>query len=415
MKVCLINIPDTNSLDDRLDPPLGLMYLSTVLQLNNIECDIIDLAFHDDWTIIKDFAADLYGLTVYSASVNKASKVNSLIKQYHPNAKIAWGGPHPTFCKDQTDSDFVILGEGETSFLYLCNNINISPKFIKNPLIKHLDDIPKPHRDNTLFKYTRKVQDIHSTSIMTSRGCYSDCLFCGSKLFWHYPRMHSNQRIIEELKEIKDLGYDAFHCWSDIFTLKHTRLYELLQEIKKLNFIFRCNGDLRRDTKEILQELYDSGCREICYGVESGDQRILDLVNKDSTVEQNKQIIKWCKEVGIPVKIFLMIGAPGESWESIRKTIDFVKETQPDFYTLFNFVPLPGSKFYHEADKFNIKFRTKDWDQYFNIGGQNEGGYVVDTEFMTAEEISEARKMMLHELPSQHGALQDYYKKLDCV
>jgi radical SAM superfamily enzyme YgiQ (UPF0313 family) len=414
MKVCLINIPDTNSLDDRLDPPLGLMYLSSILKQNNIDCEILDLAFYTNWdSIIKNLAADLFGLTVYSASFNKALKINKLIRQHHPNAKIVWGGPHPTFCKDQVDNvDYIVLNEGERSFLTLCRFPNNNTKYLKSPLIKNLDDLPKPERDKNLFKYTRKVNGLPSTSIMTSRGCYSNCLFCGSRLFWHYPRKHSNSRIIEELKEIKDLGYDAFHCWSDIFTLNHKTLYDLLKEIRKLNFYFRCNGDLRRDTKELLQELYKSGCREICYGIESGDQRILDIVNKNSNVERNKLVIKWAKEAGISVKIYLIVGSPGETWESVRKTIDFVKETKPDFYTIFNFVPMPGSPFYHNYEKYNIKFRTYDWDQFFNIGGQNIGGMVVDTEFMTAEEVSQARRMMLSEMPKQQGILQDYYKKL---
>jgi radical SAM superfamily enzyme YgiQ (UPF0313 family) len=438
MKVVLINLPDMHSLDPMLDPPLGLMYHSSALKINNIDCKIIDLSLYPqkEWfDVIKSNPADLYGITVYTPSVYTAYSATTIIKYTHPNAKVVWGGPHPTFSAIDISVhypkvDFVIFGEGEQTLLELCQKFDSPYKhgeimglanrqdkmfFISNmrPLIRNLDELPPPERNSDfLHNYTRKVDDLQATSIMTSRGCYGSCNFCDSKFYWKYPRQHSVQRVAKELDELQSLDYQAFYAWDDIFTTNHYRLYQILDEIKKRKMIFRCNGDLRLDTKEVLQKLKDSGCREICFGIESGDQRILNIMNKKMTVERNKEVLKWAKEVGIPVKAFLMVGSPGESSESVKNTIEFIKETGPEFYTIFNFTPLPGSEFYNNPEKYKIKFRTKDYRQFFNIGGQNIGGLPIDTEFMTAEEIAEARKMMIAELPKQKGKLQDYYKKV---
>ena len=436
MKICLINPPDLNSLDPKLDSPVGLMYLSAYLKKNGFECEIIDLAFYEKskWkNIIKNHPADLYGLGVYTASVEISNTINKIIKTEYPESKIVWGGPHPTFdlegvFKNYPEVDFIISGEGEETLLEFCRNFNrpkiydkISGLSVRNsnvmkqprPLIKNLDDMPFPDRDSVpIYEYTRTVDGIKSVSIMTSRGCAYNCRFCCSKKFWLYPRFQSAEFVFKEIELIKRMGFKAFHCWDDTFTLNHKRLFEILNKIKKLKMIFRCNGDLRRDTKEILQKLYDAGCREYAVGIESGDQRILDAINKQTTVERNKQVLQWAKELGLSVKAYIMVGNPGETWESVEKTLKFIKETGPEYYSVFNFIPLPGCEFYSNPSKYKIKIKKRNWSEYFMLGKQNEGGLTHDTEFMTAEEIAEARLYLLKNLPKQKGKLQKYYEKL---
>lgn len=421
------------------------MYLSAYLKKHGFKCEILDFAFYNktSWkALIEQHPADLYGLTVYSASFPESAEITKLIKEVHPKSKIVWGGPHPTFeytCWQQVpELNFIIMVEGEETLLELCQNFNNPLKyqsimglahetqyptpygfqrgfFYSNmrPLIKNIDDIPIPDRNAVpIHEYTRKVEGIKSCGIMTSRGCPYNCRFCCSRKFWKYPRFHSVKRVIEELKVIKNLGFNSFHAWDDTFTLNHKRLFKILEEVKKMNFVFRCNGDLRLDTKKVLQKLYEAGCKEYSIGIESGDQKVLDNINKRTTVKRNRQVLKWAKEVGLPVKAYVMVGNPGETWESVHKTLEFIKETGPEYYTISTFVPLPGCEFYHNAKKYGIKFRTKDWKEFFAIGRQNEGGAVHDTEFMTAEEIADARQFLIDNLPKQTGKLQDYYSKV---
>jgi len=436
MKVTLFNLPDSNSLDSRLDPNLGEMYLSAILNKYNYECNIVDLSFFEksQWSkLIESTEADLYGMTVYSASLSEADAVSKLIKSYHPESKIIFGGTHPTFCAPQVfagipEVDFISFGESEGTILELAEKFN-QPSlhqtirslgirtdntfFVTNqrPLIKDLDQLPPPERSETLHSYTRKVDGVPSTSIMASRGCPYDCKFCCSKYFWQHTRFHSLARINQELSQIKSLSFNAVHFWDDTFTI-NPNFQGILESLKSHNFVFRCNGNLRNDNKKSLQALVNAGCREYSVGIESGDQRMLKLMNKCTTVERNKQVLQWTKEVGLPVKAFIMVGYPGETWESVQNTINFIKETNPEYYTIFNFSPLPGSDTFANPELYNIKFRHHNWDEYFMCGKQNEGGCTIDTEFMMGEEIVEARKMLIAELPPQKGKLADYYKNV---
>jgi radical SAM superfamily enzyme YgiQ (UPF0313 family) len=417
------------------------MYLSSTLKKFGYQCDILDLAFYPKniWSKLLAYTkADLFGLTVYSSSYPESLEIAKLIKSALPNSKIAFGGPHPTFdylcMNDNPEIDFIVFGEGEGTLLELCQNFGNSfayreirglaykiqypdgkrGMFISNmrPPIKDIDNIPMPDREAVPLKmYTRKVDDILSTPVMTARGCAYSCNFCDSHNFWGKLRFHGLSRVLHELLNIYDLGFKAVHFWDDTFTL-NSNLDAILLHLKNLGLTFRCNGNLRIDTKETLQKLYDSGCREYAVGIESGDQQVLDIMNKGTTVERNKQVLQWSHEIGLPVKAYIMVGNPGETWDSIEKTLQFVKDTSPAYYTLSNFVPYPGCNFLYESKKFNIKIRTKDWQEYFVIGRANEGGATHDTEFLTAEEIADARKYLLQNLPKQTGKLQDYYKKV---
>ena len=418
MNVVLLNPPDLNSLDSQLDPPLGLMYISSYLKSQKIDTKLIDLCWYNDLDIVKENFADLYGITVYTSSLNYSIDLGKYIKSIYPQSKIIVGGPHFSSLPDLKDYpfDYICVGEGEDVLLNLCNNkIDKIKSIFSLPYQKVLDNLPFPDRESIPIRnYTRSVQGIHSCAIQTSRGCYGKCAFCNSPFFWNGKvRMQSSIKVINELKEIKNkYGFKSVHFWDDIFTLNNSRLEHILKGIKDLGLIFRCNGDLRRDSVETLQKLFNAGCKEWCVGVESGSQKVLNAIHKDTEVEKSKYIIKEAKRIGLKVKEYLMVGLPSETWEDVKLTLKFVEETEPDYWTLFSFIPLPGSDSYHNSDKYGIKFRTNDSNQYFCIGGENIGGLTHDiVGGLLLEEIEEARQYLIKNLPTQKGYLQNYYKK----
>jgi len=443
MKLVLLNPPDLNSLDAKLDPPLGLMGISSFLKSKGVDVNLIDLTWENDWKrIIEMNPADLYGMTVYSASLDSAIKITNITKITCPDSKVIVGGPHFTAMPWDIlkyPFDFVCMGEGEETLLELCQKwgaysydsiIGLGNKtkgifqgrlhdqlFLSNqrPMIEDLDKLPFPDRDSVPIKsYTRKVQGKLSCAVMTSRGCYGKCAFCNSPNFWRGVRVRSAQNVLEEMRIIvENYGFEAVHFWDDILTLKGERFDQLMEGLKKLNIIFRCNGDPRIDTPEILQKLYDSGCREYCLGVESGSPKVLNTIHKGTIPEKVRGIIREAKRIGLPVKEFLMVGNPGETWEDVEMTLQFVKETDPDFWTIFNFIPLPGCDIWNNREKYGINLRTNDWNQYFCIGGKNVGGITHDVVGgLSGEEIEKARQYLLDNLPGQKGLLQDYYEKL---
>jgi len=411
----LINPPQPNSLDDRLDPPLGLMYIAAQIRKDGWhDVKITDLCMVDrkDWG--KEIGdADIYGITVFSASLYLAKQIYYIAKKNNPSSLVVVGGPHPTALPEETSEffDCVIRGEGEYAFYPFLKPWVIP--IITKPQIEDLDNLPLPARDLVdLHAYTRKVAGQKATSITTSRGCPYTCAFCCKDVFGHKVRYFSLPRVIEEIKSIINCyGIRAFIFYDDTFALDRNRFYPLCKELKKLNIVYRCNGDVRNNTYKDFRVLYDSGCREIAFGIESGSQKILDRINKHTTVEGNKAAIQNAKKVGLTVKVFLMVGNPGESVKTIEETKRFMKEANPDQYTVFNFIPLPGCDIWKHPDKYGMRIVDWDFKNYYNIAGDNIGGAVADSDTFTIQDLNKWRKELLEALPPQRGALQDYYEK----
>jgi len=442
--ICLINPPHEGSLDSLLDPPLGLMYISSTFKKLGHKVNIIDLSFCEskfDWynVIERGGVYDLYGITTMTASYYNSLLIRDIIKEINPSNIVMIGGAHPSSLPEETKKDFdiVIVGEFESVVHKVINyidyvqynlnnmksNSEVSISNIVTPIIFYsdtdkfdIDEIPSPDRHSLpIKKYTRLVDGDKATSVIASRGCPYRCSYCinsGRVRISDKVRFRNIYNVITELKMlIYDFNYKNFIFYDDTFTI-NPKLDELLNKIKDLNITFRCNGNARKDDYDKFKRLYDAGCREIDFGIESGSQTILDNINKGVTVEQNKQAILDAKKAGLTVKTFLMVGSPGETWETIEETVKFMWDVKPQLYTLFNFVPLPGCEIWNDPEKYKIKIINKDWRQYYNIGGQNVGGLVIETEKMTSKEIGKARKYLLEKLPPQIGMLQNYYKKL---
>jgi len=435
VRVKLINPPQPNSLDDRLDPPLGLMYIAAVLEKNDISVEIIDLPFvaRQNWSERIDHA-DFYGIIVYSASLYLAKEIAKIAKQNNPECKVIIGGPHPTALPyetllDEENFDIVVEKEGEETLLEIAEDWPLNKidgifykkdgKIIRNnprAFIKNLDELPLPARHLVnILGYTRKVYGGKATSLITSRGCPYNCAFCCKDVFGSKVRFKSIERVVLEIKQVIDqYGIDRFLFYDDTFVLYRKRLYPLCEKLAKLNIVFRCNGNARYNTLEDYKMLYKAGCRELAFGIESGSQKILDLINKGVTVDQNVRAIRDAKKAGLIVKAYLMIGNPGESKETVEETKRFIADTDPDQFTLFTFVPLPGCDIWKHPQKYGIRIIDNDFKQYFNIAGNNEGGVVIETDRLKPEDIVELRNDLLSLLKSrgQRGSLQDYYQRI---
>ena len=428
-KVVLLNPPQLNSLDDRLDPPLGLMYMAGVLEQKCINISIVDLAGRkvEEWNNLIP-KADIYGLTVFSASLNISRDIARLIKQKNESAVIVAGGPHPTSLPNETlnypEFDHVFTGEGEYTLLNFVRN---QEKGIKNEKIisaKTITDInvlPLPARHLVdLQNYTREVEGKKATSLVTSRGCPYDCSFCCKDVHGRKVRYRSSDKVIEEIAGIQaDHNIHSFIFYDDIFTLNRKRLLTLCKELKGMNLTFRCNGHSGINTYKDYVMLREAGCQEIAFGIESGSQEILNKINKRTTVQQNLETILTAKRAGLLTKAYLVVGFPGETQETINATKRFMDQADPDKFTLFQFVPLPGCDVWKHPEKYGVTDINEDWNQFFNIAGQYEGGLTFKTNELSPEKIKYLHDDLINYLVSrkgaehgQRGTLQRYYSKL---
>jgi len=423
MLVDLIRVPDPTCIDDLLDEPLGLLYLGASLRNNGYEVRITNLAGHtvDSWkTEIKD--ADLYAIQLFTPTAHIGINIAKFIKENF-NKPIICGGAHPTALpklKELSVFDNIVIGEGENSIVEIANaykNKENIPRIIKSEVIEDLDSLPFPARDLVdMNAFHRKVEGERCFGIIGSRGCSYKCNFCDRSLFGERARFRSVDNIVEEIKEIiSNYGVRHFEFFDDMFTVNKKRLKEFRDKARGLNISYRCNGRSDVTNKEIYDLVYESGGRMICFGIESGSQRILDLINKQTTVEKNLEAIKIAQSSGLKVMGYFIAGFPGETKETIQESINFIKKSNLDQAQFYTFIPLPGCEVYKNPKKFGITRMSKDYSDYFHVtGNDGRGGKVVDTKWMTADELQEEVKEVREFLRSHNwsGGMQDYYKKI---
>lgn len=416
MRVCLINLPQPNSLDDRLDTPLGLLYVAAVLRDDGHEVSVVDLSGVEraSWSTHIP-VADVYGLTVFTCAYNIAKAVRDIAKVKNPDAPVMVGGAHPTALSIETARDFDIVIQGEGEWVARDALRSKARGVLPRAPVVDLDVLPLPAREFVdLQSYHRKVGEALATSLITSRGCPFHCSFCGSDTMFGRVRYRAIDKVIEELASLQAQGFQSFLFYDDTFVLYRKRLYSLLAEIKRLHIQFRCNGRAGYNTLEDFERLKDAGCHTVAFGIESGSQTILDRANKRVTVKANEEAIANAKRAGLVAKAFLIVGLPGETQETIDETKRFIDRTDPDAYTLFTFIPFPGCDVWARPAFYGVRIDVSSWDDYYVIAGQNDGGSVVTTDTYDAIKLAAFRQDLLTHLRERtwRGTVEGYESRV---
>jgi radical SAM superfamily enzyme YgiQ (UPF0313 family) len=204
-----------------------------------------------------------------------------------------------------------------------------------------------------------------AVSMVTSRGCPGKCTFCYQP-YGSLQRQRSPKKIFEEVMYlVKNYGIREISFYDDNFTTQKPRVREFCQMLidNKVDLTWSCFSRVDWADLNLLKIMKQAGCHQIMYGIESGDQRILDTIRKETTPEKIKRAAKWTKEVGIDVRATFMLGNPGETEETMRNTIDFAIELDPE-YVVFNVPsPNPGTQMYDWAVKSGV-LREQKWEEF---------------------------------------------------
>lgn len=374
MKVLLINPSDQYQKKGPKHYPLGLGYLATKLNQLGENCEILDLSTGKVSLKekIENFKPSLVGISVYSTTLPDVKKLVSLLQSEFKGALIA-GGPHATlFPRDMLlgGFDYVVKGEGEETLPDLINHMdNLSSvkgiafkkngQIIENPdrnKIHNLDEIPYP--DRNLYDLSLYKKNI----LMGARGCSNNCKFCSN---WQITsggiRKRSPQNIFEELLYLEEKGEskDLFIADDNFGVFRKDKL-ELCDLIINSNISINWAAQIRVDFVDdyLLSKMRDAGCNRIYFGIESGNQKILDDANKRISVSQSKSAIMIAKNKGMLVKVGIIIGLPG-SYAQNLESLTFVKETLPDEISVHHFVPFPGTEYWNNAEKYGIRIHDK--------------------------------------------------------
>ena len=393
MKVTLINPAQLSSKYKFMGvvaPPLGLAYMAAVLEENNIEVNIIDAcALELDWKDIADElksnSPGLIAITALTPTIGKALETANFAKKTCPDAMIVMGGYHPTFnykeILEHECVDVVIIGEGENTLLDLVRTVEkggdlndvkglafddvLTPK---RPLIKDLDELPLPARHLLpMESYKLLNMETRMSTMITSRGCPMQCSFCSSAaLHGHKLRLRSVDKILDEMEYlVNELNVETIAFMDDTFTLNKKRVLEICEGIKERNIdvLWGCTARVDTLNSDVLRRMGDAGCITIFMGVESADQQMLDNVNKQTTIEKIKNAFEISRREKIRTIASVVLGMPGDTHESIKKTINFVKELNPSYAIFSLATPYPGTKFYQQTIEKDI-IKVKDWSKY---------------------------------------------------
>ncbi|GAI04722.1 unnamed protein product, partial [marine sediment metagenome] len=392
------------------------------------ETKIIDLCgSKNPEKILEEIANefDIFGFSSTTPQFIETYKLNKKLKEINPSVKTIIGGAHPSAIysliktgnktdiniKSIEDFDKIVVGEGDYVDLE-----NLSGKWNISPLIKNISEEPIPDRSLiNIHSYKYLLNEKPTTTIMTQRGCPFKCVFCCGREIEMYKisRQKPAKKVLEELDYLNsEFGFSSFMWFDDELNLNLKHVQEIAKELKHRNYQHRgfVRSDLLVKHPETLEALGESGFVELCSGVESGSERILNLVQK-GTPEINSQAAQMIMDAGFRYKAFTIVGHPSETYRDIEKTIDWLKENKPHGFDVSILAPYPGSIIYnHSQPSIKYKGYTKEWkglylnnidyssQESFAKGKPGEYSCNVRTDELTANDLIKIRDEMETEL-----------------
>jgi anaerobic magnesium-protoporphyrin IX monomethyl ester cyclase len=372
-----------------------LPYLAAALRAEGHEVEILDLLLARTTREkveerMARFRPALVGITSVTLNHHIASFLAEVVRKCDEGVRIAMGGPHVSFeiegsFRDLPALDFIGIGEGEHTMVDLTRALegrmdlrDVRGLALRNgehivrtaprPLADDLDHLPTPARDLApLARYL--AFDAHA-SVVTSRGCPYSCAFCSAPA-WTGRRVRYREPIlcVDEIEELGRLGFSDITIEDDAFTLKRKHFLAICGELIRRDTGIRWNAFSRVDTitPEIVETMARAGCQAICFGVESGNQEILDLIKKKTNLAKVRDALRMTQAAGISAIASFIIGLPGETAETLRKSVDFANQLHEEFGSLCGFhvlAPFPGSEVRERAAEFGLEILTNDWRKY---------------------------------------------------
>jgi len=368
-------------------PCLGLLSLGAVLRkaghrVRVLDASALGLSYDAVLREVSRFKPNVVGLSAVTPSINRTARLARRIKRALPHVPIVLGGPHVTAMPEKTleshpPFDYGVIGEGERTIVELVDALGSGKRFadisgtifrkdgdlfLGGPAsrIEDLDSLPFPAWDlldefpgryrPAVFKYKKRP----STHVVSSRGCPGRCIFCDTSVFGRHVRFHSSEYVLEMAGYLhRRFGIRDIIFEDDQFLLKHERVAKICEGLIKANLpiSWSCSGRVNAiKDLELLQMMKRSGCWLINYGIESGNQEILDFAGKGITLDQVKKAVSLTEKAGISSKGYFILGLPLETKKTMSQTIRFAKTLPLNDVSVFMLTPFPGSCMYEIAE-----------------------------------------------------------------
>ncbi|MHA1278101.1 MAG: B12-binding domain-containing radical SAM protein [Candidatus Helarchaeota archaeon] len=393
MDILLIN-PRTES-EDRSkkfirEPPNGLLILCAILESAGFDVGFLDWDVHGRSDLKNYLAEDprIVGITSLTPTHNLAMNILKEVKESSPNVITLYGGPHATFkyaeiLRSTNFVDYVLGGEADQTILQFMhkfsnltnsNSVNVANLayqrggkiyYRESYIPVDLDELPLPAR------HLLDLRNYQVGTILVNRGCSYNCAFCVRQKIFQKVRFRKVPEIVSEMQLLSRLGFRFANLYDNLNISKEYAL-KLCQKLESSSLDLNWGCELRADriSSSLAKGLKASGCKVIAVGVESGDPRILERVNKIQDLKQVERGIKLAKSEGLAIQAYFIVGLPGETAESFNQTLDYLDnlelEAGIDRVNFFAATPYPGTALYTNPQHYGIRILHENWDLYDN-------------------------------------------------
>ena len=393
-------------------PPLGLGYIAAALKKRGLEVELVDctfLGFSEAVERVKRAKAQIVGFySMFSMKKTTLELARTIRNECMGDCGLlVVGGPLPSWSPESFLEvfDVVVVGEGEETMPELADHIahgvefsdvkglvyrdgkrivNTSPR----GFIEDLDGLAFPTRelfDNEAYKkYYLDRFGYSTTSMITSRGCPFSCDFCSRPIFGADTRNRSVTSIVDEVEEIEALGYERVWFADDCFTLNRRHLLGVCGELvgRGMDVGWECLSRVDTMDAEVASGMKRAGCIRVFFGIESGNDSVLGLMNKRITTSQAQHAVYAAKAAGLKVGAFFIVGYPGESDKTVLDTVRFASGLPLDYLSFTLPYPIPGTPLYERVKDDGVSI--EDWEEPKNY-------HLIRHKLLYASGFSEAK------------------------
>lgn len=422
MDVVLINsMPEGKGINEATsEPPLGIAYLAAMLEKNGYNCSIIDADVLRlvPGKVVNEISRDvkLIGFYLNSFNFSAVKRTCELCRVELPEAVVVLGGPLASAAPEMVLSDIpchgLVCGEGEFAIIKIVQNILAgkptfdssvpgaayynpgNSKIEMNPIerIVNLDELPFPafHLLPPLAKYKSRSRKTPVGAIITSRGCTYECIFCSKDIFQRKVTFRSPANVLSEIDFlVKKYGVRQIDILDDNFAMKRSHIEPILDEIIARHYDLDVNLQLgvRAEILDevLLTKMKEAGIFKLAFGIESADPAVLKICRKHGRLDMIENAVKLAKKQGFIVYGFFIIGLPGETDASFKKTLDFARRLDFDVANFAMALPFVGTELYRLVQQHgrflidttkNIDFGFYGGKAFFEYGGNRAEDYM---------------------------------------
>ncbi len=429
MRIAVIAAP--YPLEEIPSPPLGITYVAAAFAAAGAEVRIFDyiVSSYSREKLaqqLAEFQPDAVGTGSVTMNFYEAEQILRDAKGCNSEIITIMGGPHVSFTAENTlrlypEIDLIVVGEAEETIRELTPLLPEKDKWRdvkgivyrqdgkivftgKRNFIEDLDKIALPARH--LLPVSRYRALGFPVSMITGRGCPHACIFClGRKMVGAKIRRRKIKNVLDEMEEITLLGFDRINIADDLFAVDNKRVMQLCAGIRARGLKLSWSAFARVDTvdQEMLDDMASSGCDSVSFGVETGNQEMLERIKKGITLEQVRRAVQMCRQAGMIAHASFIVGLPGETRETLAQTAQFARSL--DIVYGYHFLaPFPGTTVRGKIHRYDLQILTDDWAKY----DANEA--IVRTAALTPQDLRDFVARYDEEMEREWRKILDGYK-----